>query len=127
MSVWSPSERAVVSHVTPYVEVVSSTPIRVLVLYLNWTPTRLVSEALADIVTDAPETVESASGAVRETIGSVVSMVTGERAVEAVEVLPTASVSLKVMELAPVARVPVVAEKTPPEHATELPDETPSS
>ena len=42
---------------------------------LNCTPaTATLSEALAETVTEAPETVEASAGAVRETVGAVVSV-----------------------------------------------------
>lgn len=65
-------------------------------------------------------------GAVMETVGEVVSMVT-VRTEDAEDVLPAMSVSLNVMELAPEAKVPVVRENTELAHVPELPEEDPSS
>ena len=76
MMVWVPSATAVESHVTPYALVVSSAPMLVLVSSLNWTPATLaLSDAFAVTETPAPDTVDPPDGAVRDTVGGVVSPV----------------------------------------------------
>src|SRR3989344_8961550 len=76
MRVWLPSLRPVVFQVTPYVEVVSSAPMAVLVFRLNCTPATPVppSEASAETVTEAPATLAPSAGAGSAAVGPVVSI-----------------------------------------------------
>ena len=68
-----PLDVAVVSHATEYGAEVSSDPI-IVPFTLNVTPaTPILSEALAEIVTDGPKTIVPAVGTVSETFGAVVS------------------------------------------------------
>src|SRR3989344_2463132 len=72
LRVWVPLVEVVVFHAREYGEVVASAP-TFAPSTLNCTPTTsTLSDALAERVT-VPETVELAAGAVRETVGKVVS------------------------------------------------------
>ena len=72
-SVYVPSGRSVVSQVMPYGETVSSPP-RFCPSRVNWTPvTPTLSVAFAVTTTAEPRTVAPLAGAVRETVGDVVS------------------------------------------------------
>ncbi len=78
VKVCAPSVAAVVSHATLYASVVSSAP-RSTPSTWNWTPiTPTSSAAVAVTVTEAPETVDPALGAVIETVGGVVSAMPAE-------------------------------------------------
>ena len=77
--VWEPLATAVVDQEIEYGELRSSAP-RLTPSSLNCTPTTpTLSEAVADSVTAAPETVDPALGAVMETAGGVVSGVPDAR------------------------------------------------
>src|SRR2546422_543879 len=80
----------VVSHASAYGAIVSSTP-TFAPSRRNWTPTTpMLSDALALIVV-VPETVAPFAGAVRLTVGGVVSLSTVTVIAAAVAVLPAAS------------------------------------
>src|SRR5438094_6597564 len=81
VSVWLPLAAAVVSHVTAYGALVTSTP-RLTPSTLNCTPaTPTLSEALATICT-APDTDALAAGAVSDTDGAVPSSVVNAKSLE---------------------------------------------
>ena len=67
---------------------------------LNWTPTTpTLSEAVDETVTELPETVELFAGAVKETVGDVVSggrFTVRVKLVEAVPALPSVTVTVTV-------------------------------
>ena len=86
----------------------------------------LESEESPVVVQVTVAVVEVVVEAIEVEMGAVLSIVT-TRGVEAVEVFPAGSVSLKVIEFDPLASVPVVRENAAPEQVAELPDETPSS
>jgi hypothetical protein len=72
--VWVPLVAVVVFQVVEYGLEVSSEP-KLLPSSLNWTPdTPVLSEAVAETATEEPETVEPADGALRDTVGAVVSV-----------------------------------------------------
>src|SRR6266851_4055456 len=72
VSVWLPAVAVVVFQATEYGAVVTSAP-RLAPSSLNWTPTTpTLSEAVAETVT-MPKMVAPLAGAVRETVGGVVS------------------------------------------------------
>ncbi|OGZ56481.1 MAG: hypothetical protein A3H64_01020 [Candidatus Ryanbacteria bacterium RIFCSPLOWO2_02_FULL_45_11c] len=73
VNVCDPFDAVVLFHVIEYGEVVSSAP-RFAPSSLNCTPaTPTLSLALAEIITEVPDTVEPDVGAVMDTIGAVVS------------------------------------------------------
>ena len=85
--VWVPLLRVVVFQTVEYGELVSSAPWSPPSI-LNCTPvTPTLSEALAEIVTELPETVAPFEGAVREMVGATVSQ-------EVVVIWPVASARL---------------------------------
>src|SRR5439155_14591588 len=89
VSVWLPLAAAVVSHVTAYGALVTSTP-RLTPSTLNCTPaTPTLSEALATICT-APDTDALAAGEVNDTDGAVPSSVVNAKSPESAR-LPAAS------------------------------------
>jgi hypothetical protein len=97
--VWLPLAREVVLRVVEYGEVVSKEP-RLEPSSLNWTlATPTLSEAVAETLTLAPETVALLVGAVIETVGGVVSggtLLTVIEIAEDVVVLPAESVATAV-------------------------------
>jgi hypothetical protein len=79
---------------------------------------------LVDQVTVAE--VDEVVEAMLEMTGGVRSIVT-ERADEAKETFPAASVSLNVIEFEPEASVPAIATNSPPEQTAKPPEAVPSS